>query len=426
MNIAIITDTYFPDINGVTSSIYTLSEALKSQGHCVYIFTVSEPKSLLRKLKADPTVYRLPSLPLIFLKPHRAAVPFSVRMLRMMRKLKIDIIHTQTEFFLGFAGLNISTSLRIPVIHTYHTMLEDYTHYIAGKLASPRFARQFSKVFCNLADSVIVPTSKVEKTLHSYGVTTPIYVIPTGINLAPFSIDNYSNIEIESLKKSLGIDPSHKVILCLGRVAREKSIHLIISEMPNIIRALPDAKLLIVGDGPALPNLRALAKSTGVENHVTFSGAVPYNEIAKYYRLGDVFMSCSITETQGLTYYEAMASGLPIVARQDDSLSSILENGVNCRLFSLPNEIPAILSEIFSSPETAARYSEKARESIAYYSASTFGQRVEEAYRNTIQRVRLKSETRKGSMARIPVSKVFRTAKLVMPAIKRKTHRFDK
>ena len=145
MNIAIITDTYFPDINGVTSSIYTLSEALKSQGHCVYIFTVSEPKSLLRKLKADPTVYRLPSLPLIFLKPHRAAVPFSVRMLRMMRKLKIDIIHTNN--LCTDIGAMVGLIEHIPhVWHIREFMWKDFEMFtIPGPFAGLTLLRKTRK-----------------------------------------------------------------------------------------------------------------------------------------------------------------------------------------------------------------------------------------------------------------------------------------
>ncbi|MBN1891984.1 MAG: glycosyltransferase family 4 protein [Clostridiales bacterium] len=426
MNIAIITDTYFPDINGVTSSIATLSDSLKNLGHNVYIFTVSEPREMMARIKKDPTVYRFPSIPIFFIKPHRATAPFSVKLIRLMRELKIDIIHTQTEFFMGFVGMNASHYLHLPVVHTYHTMLEDYTHYIArGYLATPRMAQVFSRVFCNLADSVIVPTGKVEKSLQTYGVKRPIYVIPTGIDLEPFQRSLFGDEEIADLKHSLGIDPNHKVILCLGRVAKEKSLDLVVRSMPQIIRNHSNTRLLIVGTGPALHQLKNLSSSLGISDKVIFSGAAPYSEIAKYYRLGDVFVSCSVTETQGLTYYEAMASGLPVVARLDESVSSLLKDGYNARLFRELDTLPGIISELLSSPEALERYSQNAVTSVQEYSASTFAERVLQTYIATVDRNRLYRETRRPVPIRFPVSEALRKVKLVMPRAYRFRNRDD-
>ncbi len=416
MNIAIITDTYFPDINGVTSSIHTLSESLRNHGHNVYIFTVSEPKQMMAKLKEDSAVYRFPSIPIFFIKPHRATAPFSARIIRLMRELKIDIIHTQTEFFMGFVGMNASHYLRLPVIHTYHTMLEDYTHYIAkGYLATPKMAQVFSRFFCNLADSVIVPTVKVEKSLHSYGVKRPIYVIPTGIDLEPFRRERYDEYEITELKRSLRINPEHKIILCLGRVAKEKSLDMVIQAMPRIISRHSNVCMLIVGTGPALNQLKALSVSLGISDKVIFTGSAPYSEIAKYYRLGDIFISCSVTETQGLTYYEAMASGLPVVARIDESVSGLLKDGYNARLFRECEAIPDILDELLLDTVALERFSRNALTSVQEYSANTFGERVLQAYTSTIDRLRLYREARKPIPLRFPVSEALRRVKLVMP-----------
>lgn len=416
MNIAIVTDTYFPDINGVTSSIFTLSESLRNLGHKVYIFTVSEPKKMLAKLKEDSTIYRFPSIPIFFIKPHRATAPFSARVMRLMKELKIDIIHTQTEFFMGFVGMNASLYMHLPIIHTYHTMLEDYTHYIAkGYLATPKMAQVFSRVFCNMTDSVIVPTAKVEKSLKAYGVQRPIYVIPTGIDLEPFRRSRYGEDEIASLKRSLGIDPKHKIILCLGRVAHEKSIDMVIRSMPEIASRHADVRMLVVGTGPALPSLKSLAASLGVADRVTFAGSAPYNEIGKYYRLGDIFISCSVTETQGLTYYEAMASGLPVVARLDDSVSSLLRDGYNARLFGEPEAIPSIVDDLLMNDEALMRYSTNALQSVQEYSATTFAERVLVAYSATIDRDRVHRESKKPVPLRIPVSEALRKVKLIMP-----------
>jgi len=426
MNVAIFTDTYFPDINGVTSSVYTLSEELKKRGHNVYVFTVSEPRSEHKKKKVDASVFRFPSIPLIFIKPQRAANPFSIRLIRLIKKFKIDIIHTQSEFFMGFMAVGASTSFRIPIVHTYHTMLEDYTHYIAhGRLATPAMARQYSKTFCGFASSIIVPTEKVANSLHDYGVKKPIFVIPTGINLTPFMKENHPKDEILALKRKLNIDPSWPVILCLGRLAKEKSVDAVISQMPAILKRIPDARLLVVGTGPEAENLREQADSLHVQDHVIFIGAAPYKEIGSYYQLGDVFVCNSTTETQGLTYYEAMAAGIPIVARRDDCIKKILRDRVDARLFDTPDSIPEILSELLSDPAAARMYSVNAYTAVESYSSTAFGERVEDVYIHTIDSQRVKTGLKKDSMVKIPMPGALRHIRLVMlhPGSDKKRHK---
>lgn len=426
MNIAIFTDTYFPDINGVTSSVFTLSQELKKRGHNVYVFTVSEPRSELKKLHEDSSVYRFPSIPIVFLKPHRAASPFSIRLFRLIKKFKIDIIHTQSEFFMGFMGVGVSTSFRLPIVHTYHTMLEDYTHYVAGgKLATPAMARQFSKTFCNFASAIIVPTEKVANFLREYGVRKPIYVIPTGISLAPFMRENHSKEEIRALKRQLNIDPSWPIILVLGRLAKEKSVDLIISQIPGILKRIPDARLLIVGTGPEKENLEHMSEALHVADHVIFTGAAPYREIGSYYQLGDVFICCSVTETQGLTYYEAMAAGVPIIARRDECIKKILRDRIDGRLFDSPDSIPDIVYDVIKDPLAREMYARNAYEAVTAYSSTAFGERVEDVYTNTIDRQRVRTGQRKDSIVKIPTPGALRHLRLVTmhPTSQKKRHK---
>ncbi len=415
MNIAIFTDTYLPDINGVAASVYTLSQELKKRGHRVYVFTVSEPKSTLKALREDKSsVYRVPSIPIVFLKPHRAASPFSIRLMRLIKKFKIDIIHTQTEFSMGFMAMGASTSYRLPIVHTYHTMYEDYTHYIAkGKLATPAMARQFSKSFCNLASAIIAPTEKTGHFLKEYGVTKPIYVIPTGINFTPFRRDSYSEERILSVKKKLGLDPSWPILLSLGRLAHEKSVDMSIRAMPSVLKRVPNARLLIVGNGPDREALEDLSRELALTENVIFAGAVPYQDVGLYYQLGDLFLCCSITETQGLTYYEAMAAGLPIVARRDECILSVIRDKVEGRIFDSPEEIAAIAEEILRNPEIADNYSRHAQERVAPWSAEVFAARVEDVYTHTIDRKLVAHVQRHDSVIRTPVPSALRHLRLV-------------
>ncbi len=432
MNIAIFTDTYFPTINGVSSSVYTLAGELKKRGHKVYVFTVSNPLIDEIKQKEETSIYRFPSVPLVFIKPQRAAYPFSIRLFRLIKKFEIDIIHTQSEFFMGFLGISASTSFRIPIVHTYHTMLEDYTHYIAhGKLATPAMARQFSKAFCSFASSIIVPTEKVANFLREYGVKKPIYVIPTGINFAPLIKENHSKEESLALKKKLRLDPSWPIILCLGRIAQEKSVDMAISQMPEILKKVPNARLLLVGTGPDIDRLKELSVSLNVSDHVIFTGAVPYKDIGSYYQLGNVFLCCSITETQGLTYYEAMAAGIPIVARRDDCIKKIIRDKIDGRLFDSAESIPTIIAELISDPATAELYAKNAFTAMSPFSSEVFGERVEDVYLHTIDRKRVKMGQKKDSMVKIPMPGALRYLRLEMlhPDIDKKrnnkhTHRY--
>lgn len=420
MNIAIITDTYFPDINGVTSSIYTLAIALRKRGHRVYVFAASENNSpVIRRVSKHPPVFRIPSIPMLLVRPYRTTMPVSFRTARILKRLKIDIIHTQTEFSMGFIGLSAGVACHLPVVHTYHTMLEDYTHYILnGKVTgiiTPELAQKFSKTFCNRPTGLIVPTEKVKNSLREYGVTKPIYVIPTGIDLTPFRKENFEPEEIDALRQKVGVKKGEKILLSLGRVAKEKSIDKIIEQMPKITEKMPDVRLLVIGDGPALPELKEQAERLNVSDKVIFAGAAPYAEIGKYYQLGDVFISCSTSETQGLTYYEAMAAGLPVIAHKDDAVNELFDDGVNARLFFDESELSLIVSELLSDPEVAARYSDRAENTVSSYSAETFAGRVEEAYQNAIARYVRQKAIRRSQVGKLNSSKKYKTVKMRPP-----------
>ncbi len=342
MNIGIFTDTYYPHVNGVATSIKMLEEQLRKRGHNVYIFTTSNP--LVKEPNSN--VFRLPSMPFVFLPTYRIAFFYSPKLLFKMKKFNLDIIHTQTEFSIGIFGKIASEFLKIPVVHTYHTMYEDYVHYIAkGHLISPKMAQRFSRIFCNRAKIVIAPTQKTKDSLLNYGVKRPIEIVPTGITLEKFLKDADNN-QISAIKNELHINQNDFVILFLGRVAKEKSIDVLISQMPDILNKISNAKLLIVGDGPYVNVLKNLADELKVSNSIIFSGQVAWENINLYYKLADVFVTASTSETQGLTYIEAMASKIPVIAKNDGSIKNLIEDKKNGYVFDNPNELPNIIAKI--------------------------------------------------------------------------------
>lgn len=383
MNIGIFSDTYFPQLNGVATSIRTLATALTERGHNVYIFTPSDPRC--GKDYDDLNVYRLPSVPVRFVRDYRAGYAFSPRLMKEIVSLNLDIVHTQTEFCLGMLGKLISTTQGIPMVHTYHTMYEDYVHYIGGgHIISKEMAREFSSVYCNAAMDVIAPTRKTEHLLKSYGVTKPISIIPTGINTSNFRKDKFSPAEILELRRSLGLEADTPVIISIGRIAKEKSIDVVISALPRLIEKLPDLKMVIVGEGNEVENLENLAESLGVRDHLIFTGGKPWTEIGKYYQLGNVFCSASVSETQGLTFAEAMAAGVPVVAKKDECIENIIDDGITGMLFESNEDLPDLLYRVLTDADLSARLSVASLQAMEALSVEAFAGSVEHLYQNIL------------------------------------------
>lgn len=384
MNIGIFSDTYFPQLNGVATSIRTLANALREKGHNVYIFTPSDPRCEGQGEEKD--IFRLPSVPVWFVRDYRAGYIFPPHILKKVQKLELDIIHTQTEFPLGFLGRLASTNQGIPMVHTYHTMYEDYVHYIGGgHIISKEMARDFSSGFCNAAAGVIAPTRKTEQLLKSYGVTKPISIIPTGIDTSNFRRDKFTSAEILELRRSLGLEADTPVIVSIGRIAKEKSIDVVISALPKLIEKLPDVQMVIVGEGNEIENLGKFADSLGVGDHVTFTGGKPWEEIGKYYQLGNVFCSASTSETQGLTFAEAMAAGTPVVAKKDECIENIIEDNVTGMLFEANEDLPELLYRVLTEKELSARLSLSSMEAMDRLSVQAFADSVEQLYERILQ-----------------------------------------
>jgi len=380
MKIGIFTDTYYPHVNGVVTSIGSLASQLRSHGHKVFIFTTSNSNCK----EPIPNVFRLPGMPFVFFPAYKIALFYSPKLIFKIKKFELDLIHTQTEFSIGIFGKLVSEFLKIPMVHTYHTMYEDYVHYIAhGNLVTPKFAKAFSRIFCNRADQVIAPTEKTKESLLSYGVKRSISVIPTGIDLDKFK--NINSQELINLKIKLKISQQDYIILFLGRVAQEKSIDILINQMPNIISRIPNAKLLIVGDGLYLNSLKKLASSLNITQYIIFTGEIPWENINLYYHLADVFITASTSETQGLTYIEAMASGIPVIVKQDASIKNLITNKFNGYVFKFQDQIPEIILNLKNNSQARNLIIQNAYQTAKNFSSQNFCFQIEKIYLDLIK-----------------------------------------
>jgi len=383
MNIGVFTDAYTPQINGVVTSTRMLESELTRLGHTVYVFTASDPHAR----QPQPRVFRMPSMPVVFAPSFRLTLIYPPRLLVRMKRFKLDIIHTQTEFSLGLYGKLTAEFLNLPLVHTYHTMYANYTHYVAnGHLFKPGAAKKFSRVFCNRADCVIAPVEKTRLSLMEYGVKRPIAVIPTGIDFEPFRRGRYSDAELNRARLELGIGLKDPVMVFVGRVAKEKSIDVILKAMPAVLESLPQAKFLIVGEGGFRDELERLADELGVKSACVFAGNKPWDTIGKYYQLGDVFVTASTSESQGLTYIEAMAAGVAVVAKRDMSIEGVIVDGVTGYLFESDDDAAASIIKALADAEGRRDITQNALESISPLSSRRFGKNLEALYEDVIEK----------------------------------------
>ena len=378
MNIGLFTDMYYPRISGVVTSAQILERQLTNLGHRVYIFTTTDPQAPT----FESRVFRLPSVPLFFLKDtHRMAYFYPPQVILNARKLKLDVVHTYTEFSLGLFGKLISKMYGIPMVHTYHTMYEDYVHYIAnGRLISRKSAQRYSRVFCNRADIVIAPTEKTTTYLQDIGVNKPVRTIPTGLDFSIFNPARFSAREIYKIRVELGFKTEDRVVCTIGRVAKEKSLDVLIAMMPKLLTLVPNAKLLIVGDGPVRGELETQARQLGVSQAVIFAGLKPRADIPKYYLVGDVFATASTSETQGLTYIEAMAARIPVVIKKDPAFLALVRHEETGFIFEQDNEAADTVAYALNHPDIASRVALRAYAAAQPLSAEVFGLELEAVY----------------------------------------------
>lgn len=383
MNIGLFTDTYFPQVSGVATSIKTLRDELIAQGHHVYIFTSSDPRATD---SPEDGIYRFPSVPFVSFKDRRIAFTGWLKVLRIARKLDLDIVHNQTEFSLGVMGKMVAKELGIPCIHTYHTMYQDYLHYIAnGRVLKPKDVARLAHLYLKNMAGVIAPSERVLDTLESYHVESPIRVIPTGVNLRVYRLQDTPEQKL-SMRQKYGYDRDTPVLLSLSRLAFEKNIQELIASMPDVLAKEPTAQLLIVGDGPARQSLERQIREMNLRDHVTFAGQISNDEVPHYYQIADVFVSASDSESQGLTYDESLASDVPIVVRRSEYTDQLIDDpGIGMSFQKRADLVKGILHYIQNPPVEEAKA--KREQKLHDISAEVFGRRVVEFYEDCQMRV---------------------------------------
>ena len=384
MKVLITTDLYTTATNGVVTSVRNLSRELEEAGNEVKILTLSDTVHSHR----EGNIYYIHSMPLKVYPDVRMPLPrtsHSQKLLKEIIQWKPDIIHSQCEFFSFHYARRIAKRTGAPLVHTYHTQYEQYVSYVLpGRWAGDFLVRTFSRERLKKVDIIIAPTAKMKQVLEDYGVKNDIEIVPSGICLQQHQ-GRMTEQEREQMRQLLGIPQEHRVVLNLGRLGTEKNLDEVVRLFALQLQRQPNLTLLIVGDGPAREKLCQQAKELGISDHVIFTGMVEPDQVQKYYQLGDVFVSASTSETQGLTYIEAAANGLPLVCREDPCLDGVIAQGENGFTYTSPDEFLDEMDRVLEDADWCVCAGQKSEEIASRYGKEQFAQNIEAVYEAAIR-----------------------------------------
>ena len=381
MHIAFFTNYYHPVVNGVVRSVASFRENLMQQGHNVFVFAQAD----VAYKDNEPFIFRYPSLPLP-LGDISAAIPVSPFVDQLLPILKLDVIHTHHPVLLGQTAARKATELDLPLVFTFHTQYWEYTHYVPFpqeiiqdflKNAVHRWLREFMQK----CQHIIIPSESLKEILvRDYGLHERYSVIPTGTNLEPFL-----NADGKALRAEKGWQ-EEKVLISIGRLAPEKNWDTLLHAFANIHTEHPSVRLVLIGDGPAKQSLESLAAELGIADRVTFTGAVPFEEVPRYLKAADAFAFASVTETQGLVTIEAMAAGLAVVAVDGPGTRDIVDHGKQG--FLVKNDPVALakgLNKLLADPQRIKRFSNQALKKAKTFDVNQLGKQMLGVYEQAIQ-----------------------------------------
>ena len=385
MKIGLFSDTFPPEINGVANSTDILRRQLEKHGHEVYV--VSTYKGI-GEAKWEGNVLRLAGMELKFLYGYVLTLPIHFHALEVIKGLNLDLIHVQTEFGVGIFAHICASQLKIPLVSTYHTTYEDYTHYVnfihsktVDTLAKKAIAK-LSKMYGDSSMEVIAPSEKTKEMLIGYKVRKNIDVIPTGLDLEKFSPAHLDCEKRQEIRKTYGFQEDDVVVVYVGRLAKEKALDMVVD---GFAIAKDKAKLLIVGGGPDFDNLQEKVVSLNMQDSIKMSGPIPGKYIPDIYRACDAFISASLSETQGMTFIEAMASGLPLFARKDEVLEDLLIENETGWYFEKAEDIPHVLERLLSlTDKEKTQMKENCLARVNPYSDEVFYEQVMKVYERVV------------------------------------------
>jgi len=379
MRVGIFTESYPPLINGVSTSVQTLTAQLESAGHDVFVFTSRYP----RYKDERPGVYRYPSVNTLVEPDYVVPVPFSPRITRAIASLKLDIVHSQSPFFLGLVARRTARALNLPHIATNHTLYTEYAHYLPLPTVgvTRRLLVGWMHRFYNSCDHVLAPSELTRRVLvDRYQVETPVSVVPTAIPAPPYVLARPADT-----RQEFGLPPDARILLYVGRLAPEKNLDLLLRAFAVIAGKTSDTYLVLAGSGKSRRSLESHAKALGIHRRTRFAGFLSRTKLDPLYQASDLFLFPSKTETQGLAVGEALAAGLPCVVVNSGGAPEAIRDGVDGFLVEdRPEAMAARTLELLADPAAHRRMAEEARRGAASRVPEAVGTRIIRLYEELI------------------------------------------
>ncbi len=376
MHILMISDVYFPRINGVSTSIQIFRNELIAMGHRV---TLIVPDYGDNGVAED--VIRVPARKVILDPEDRMMEMGKVKaLLPYLKTQAIDVVHIQTPFLAHYLGVHLAKELNVPSVESYHTFFEEYLyHYVpfVPRTWMRALARRFTRKQCNTVDQIIVPSTAMRAVLSNYGVKQPMSIIPTGMDLKKFGQCNG-----ERFRQQYQIAAKRPTLVHIGRVAHEKNIGFLLNMLAVLVKNVPDVLLVIAGEGPALAALKKRVDELALSANVLFVGYLDRSStLLDCYCAGDAFVFASRTETQGLVLLEAMALGVPVVSTAVMGTIDILEPRKGALIApEEPAVFAEIVQELLDNVFLRERLSKEAIQYVQLWSALAMAKKLETLY----------------------------------------------
>jgi glycosyltransferase involved in cell wall biosynthesis len=364
MRIGFFTDTFLPQQNGVVASLLSFGSELVKRGHEVHVFC---PKTRVKEINGI-FVHSYPAV------KFRSYPEFEIAIPRGRDKAPpLDIVHTHSPFTMGFFGWRVAKFQRIPRVSTFHTLLSEYTRHVSrlGKSILKLITWRFCGVFYNRHEKLIAPSRALKEVLREHKIKKPIEVIPNGIDTG-----FYRPIDRQKARRELGLG-DERIFLCLGRVSYEKNLDQVLHAVKNV-----EARLLIVGRGPALKMLKMLVKKEKLHKKVSFEGFVSEEMKPLYYSAADALVNASTSETQGMVIIEAMACGCPVIGAKSLAIPEVVKDGKNGYLFEAGATVE--LAEILKTFQPSERLRAYAMKTARGFSIEKCTEKLEEFYTSVI------------------------------------------
>ena len=413
MKIALLTETYFPYMNGVTTHVKTLKDGLTALGHEVLVVTCSPTA---KKHHIEDGVLYCPAKAIKSIYGFGVAYPYSKRRLNILKEFNPDIIHVHTEFSMGLFGIWAAKKLKSTLVYTLHTAYDDYVYYVMPKvlarMVGGKVLDKFLGFYARKSKAIVGPSPKcfeyIKKTSHKKKVR----ILPNSIEMNLFNPNNISEEEVANVRKKLNI-PEDAFIACfVGRMGSEKSVDVTLKYLANTLKKEDNIYFVAMGDGPDLDNLKQLANTLNISDRVRFTGKVEHDKLPVYYAMSKLYLTSSLTEMNSISMLEAMAMGLPVLQRMDEINKDQIVEGKNGYIFYDENDMYKHLKKLSSySEEEYKKIKFEVEETVSQKDETGIAKKELEVYKKAIERGRLQEMMKRKNKEKGMVKRIGSTLK---------------